>query len=130
MRTQPRLIMLQKTMVVVEGVARNLDPELNMWTTAEPVVREWIERNLGPAGKLSEAAEGVGSLARLVGQMPVLAERAERVSADFARMAEDGLRLDQATVESLARAQAKRAVWTRAAVWVAAAALVAMAVGW
>ncbi len=130
MRTQPRLIMLQKTMVVVEGVARNLDPDLNMWTTAEPVVREWIEKNLGPAGKLSEAAEGVGSLARLVSQMPVVAERAERVSADFARMAEEGLRLDPATVESLARAQARRAVWTRAAVWVAAAALVAMAVGW
>jgi ubiquinone biosynthesis protein len=45
MATRTELVMLQKTMVVVEGVARNLDPKLDMWTTSEPVVREWIERN-------------------------------------------------------------------------------------
>ena len=49
MRTRPELILLQKTMVVVEGVARSFDPKLDIWKTAEPVVREWIERNLGPA---------------------------------------------------------------------------------
>ena len=47
MRTRPELILLQKTMVVVEGVARSLDPQLDMWKVAEPVVREWIERHLG-----------------------------------------------------------------------------------
>ncbi|MGB7254456.1 MAG: 2-polyprenylphenol 6-hydroxylase, partial [Xanthobacteraceae bacterium] len=52
MRTRPELLLLQKTMVVVEGVARAMDPKLDMWSTAEPVVREWMERNLGPAGKL------------------------------------------------------------------------------
>src|SRR5262249_25142388 len=52
MRTRPELLLLQKTMVVVEGVARSLDPKLDMWTTAEPVVREWIERHFGPAGRL------------------------------------------------------------------------------
>ena len=56
MRTRPELLLLQKTMVVVEGVARSLDPKLDMWTTAEPVVREWIERHLGPAGRLEDAA--------------------------------------------------------------------------
>ena len=50
MRTRPELLLLQKTMVVVEGVARSLDPKLDMWKVAEPVVREWIERHLGPAG--------------------------------------------------------------------------------
>ena len=39
--------MLQKTMVVVEGVARTLDPRLDIWKTCEPVVRCWIEENLG-----------------------------------------------------------------------------------
>ncbi len=48
MQTRPELILLQKTMVVVEGVARGFDPKLDMWKTADPVVREWIERNLGP----------------------------------------------------------------------------------
>src|SRR5262249_48902359 len=47
MRTRPELILLQKTMVVVEGVARGFDPKLDIWKTADPVVREWIERNLG-----------------------------------------------------------------------------------
>ena len=56
MRTRPELLLLQKTMVVVEGVARTLDRRLDMWTTAEPVVREWIARNLGPAGRLESAA--------------------------------------------------------------------------
>ena len=51
MRTRPELLLLQKTMVVVEGVARSLDPKLDMWTTAEPVVREWMTRiSAPPAG--------------------------------------------------------------------------------
>src|SRR5690606_37246837 len=41
MATQPELLMLQKTMVVVEGVDRALDPEFNMWKAAEPVVSDW-----------------------------------------------------------------------------------------
>ena len=42
METRPELLLLQKTMVVVEGVARSLDPALNMWTAAEPIAREWM----------------------------------------------------------------------------------------
>ena len=56
MRTRPELLLLQKTMVVVEGVARSLDPKLDMWSMAEPVVGEWIARHLGPAGKLEKAS--------------------------------------------------------------------------
>ena len=44
MTTRIELVMLQKTMVVVEGVARKLDPQLDMWATAEPVVGGWIAR--------------------------------------------------------------------------------------
>ena len=54
--TRTELVMLQKTMVVVEGVGRMLDPKLDMWATADPVVREWITRHLGPAGRLEQAA--------------------------------------------------------------------------
>ena len=52
MQTRPELMLLQKTMVVVEGVARSLDPELNMWTAAEPIAKEWVEANYGVAGRL------------------------------------------------------------------------------
>ena len=60
MQTQPQLLLLQKTMVVVEGVARTLNPDLNMWVTAEPVVRGWIERKLGPAGRIETGVNGPG----------------------------------------------------------------------
>ena len=55
MQTRPELLMLQKTMVVVEGVARALDPHLNMWVAAEPIARAWVEENLGVAGRLRDA---------------------------------------------------------------------------
>jgi ubiquinone biosynthesis protein len=48
MQTQPHLLLLQKTMVVVEGVATRLDPDINMWDTAGPFIREWIRTELGP----------------------------------------------------------------------------------
>src|SRR5437588_4009731 len=59
MRTRPELLLLQKTMVVAEGVARSLDPDLDMWQTAEPVVREWVERHVGAGGRIEQAADGV-----------------------------------------------------------------------
>ena len=70
MRTRPELLLLQKTMVVVEGVARALDPKLDMWTAAEPVVREWIERHLGPAGRIEAAAEGAAEFGRFLPACP------------------------------------------------------------
>ena len=88
MRTQPQLIMLQKTMVVVEGVARDLNPRLDLWTTAEPVIRPWIEARLGPAGRFDDLASATRALGRLVSDLPVLAERAERLS----RALDDGAR--------------------------------------
>jgi len=48
MPTQPHLLLLQKTMVMNEGVATALDPDINMWETAEPFLREWIRGELGP----------------------------------------------------------------------------------
>ncbi|SHO65165.1 2-octaprenylphenol hydroxylase [Pseudoxanthobacter soli DSM 19599] len=127
MTTQPRLIMLQKTMVVVEGVARSLDPELDMWRTSEPVVSDWIARRLGPAGRLQAAGEGFGALARLVADLPVLADRTERLSASMALMGERGLLLDPITVEHLAAAEARRTRSGRVAMWIAAIALAAIA---
>jgi ubiquinone biosynthesis protein len=120
MATRPELLLVQKTMVVVEGVARSLDPNFDMWATAEPVLREWIERHLGPAGQLEMAAEGVGALGRLAGELPRLAERAERLSADFERMSERGIRLDPETIAGIARSEAKGTRWGRVALWVIA----------
>ncbi|MEO0030382.1 MAG: 2-polyprenylphenol 6-hydroxylase [Pseudomonadota bacterium] len=54
MQTQPHLLLLQKTMVMVEGIATQLDPEINMWDTAAPFVRSWIRDELGPEAAIAE----------------------------------------------------------------------------
>ena len=54
MQTQPHLLLLQKTMVMVEGVATSLDPDLNMWETAGPFVQEWLRSELGPEAWLAD----------------------------------------------------------------------------
>lgn len=56
METQPSLLLLQKTMVVIEGVARELAPEVNVWSLAKPLVADWIARHLGPKARLEMAA--------------------------------------------------------------------------
>jgi ubiquinone biosynthesis protein len=70
MTTRIELVMLQKTMVVVEGVARKLDPQLNMWSTAEPVVGAWIADNLGPLGRIEDAGRILSSLAAFLADAP------------------------------------------------------------
>ena len=83
MTTRIELVMLQKTMVVVEGVARKLDPQLNMWSTAEPVVGAWIAENLGPLGRLDDMSRGLSSLAVFLANAPRHLEKiAARLETD------------------------------------------------
>lgn len=130
MHTRPELLLVQKTMVVVEGVARSLDPDFDMWVAAEPVVREWVERNLGPGGQMELAAEGVGALGRLAGELPRLADRANRLSAEMDRMAEHGLRLDPETIAGIGQSEANASRWGRVALWVIAAVAVVVGLRW
>ena len=123
MQTRPELILLQKTMVVVEGVARSLDPKLDMWSTAEPVVREWMARHLGPAGKLESVAEGATQLGRFVGNAPGLLTRGARVLDQLDEVTREGLVLSSATIAEIDKAEARRGRWTAAALWVIAALL-------
>jgi ubiquinone biosynthesis protein len=117
MRTRPELLLLQKTMVVVEGVARSLDPKLDMWTVAEPVVREWIERNLGPVGRIEDAAEGTIEVGRFLGGMPGLLSRGAALAEQLDAITRDGLVLAPETVAEIGRAEARRNRWTAAALW-------------
>jgi ubiquinone biosynthesis protein len=57
MRLRPELVLLQKTMVTVEGVARRIDPEHDIWAAADPVVRRWIARELSPPARIRRLAE-------------------------------------------------------------------------
>jgi ubiquinone biosynthesis protein len=70
-------------MVVVEGVARKLDPQLNMWSTAEPIVSAWIAENLGPLGRLEDLSRGLSSLAVFLADAPRHLEKiAARLETD------------------------------------------------
>jgi ubiquinone biosynthesis protein len=77
MRTQPQLLLLQKSMLVCEGVGRRLAPDLNMWQLAEPMIVDWIAEHRGPAARVRNAIDTV--LARL-DDLPGLVERVERVA--------------------------------------------------
>jgi ubiquinone biosynthesis protein len=124
MRTRPELLLLQKTMVVVEGVARSLDPKLDMWRTADPVVREWIARHLGPAGRLEGAVEGAGEIGRFLGQVPSLLNRAGTLLDQIDDITHNGLVLAPETVAEIGKAEARRNRWTAGALWTIAMLLI------
>ncbi|MDB5423289.1 MAG: aarF [Phenylobacterium sp.] len=77
MRLRPELVLLQKTMATVEGVARRIYPEHNIWQAADPVVRRWILRELSPPARIKrfaeEAATALKNLARLIETPPASA---------------------------------------------------------
>lgn len=128
MQTQPELLLLQKTMVVVEGVARSLDPRMNMWTAAGPVVKEWMAEQIGPRAKLNEAVEGVGALMGLLSQAPKLAEQACRVGEALTNMAESNAQFDCSANKHTTGAETHLSGAKQAALWISTAALVAIAV--
>ncbi|USI71653.1 2-polyprenylphenol 6-hydroxylase [Sphingomonas morindae] len=74
MPTQPHLLLLQKTMVMVEGVAIGLWPDINMWEVATPLVRGWLRDELGPEAAI---ADGIRRAAGLLTRLPDLIERIE-----------------------------------------------------
>ncbi|MEE9389164.1 MAG: 2-polyprenylphenol 6-hydroxylase [Paracoccaceae bacterium] len=76
MQTRTELILLQRTMVVVEGVARSLDPNINIWNVAEPVVERYIADNIGPKAIARDLARTVKVLARFGPKLPAMAEAA------------------------------------------------------
>jgi ubiquinone biosynthesis protein len=128
MRTRPELLLLQKTMVVVEGVARSFDPKLDMWSTAEPVVGEWIARHLGPAGKLENAADGVIELGRFAGNLPGLLSRGARVLDQLDEATRDGLVLAEHTINKLDKDEARRDAWIIGALYLIALLLLVLIV--
>lgn len=94
MRLRPELVLLQKTMMTVEGVARRIDPDHDIWAAADPVVRRWMLRELSPAARAKrfadEGAQALRNLARLIETPPspaavvVTEERASDLPLGFA----------------------------------------------
>ena len=76
METRTELILLQRTMVVVEGVARGLDPHINIWQVAKPVVEGYIKENIGPKAVLRDLVKTARILSRFGPRLPAMVEAA------------------------------------------------------
>jgi ubiquinone biosynthesis protein len=115
METQPQLLLLQKNMLMAEGVSRRLNPRLNIWVLAQPLIAEWMRENRGPEARIRDFASELG---RIGERLPTLLADLEKV---VAMTADGGFKLHPETLSAFAKGQKGRShIW---ALWVAVAAL-------
>ena len=122
MQTQPQLLLLQKSMLLAEGVGRTLAPQVNMWEMAQPMIETWMRERLGPEGQIADA---VGTAMDTLQKLPHIIDRVDAVTADMAR---GGLRLHPDTARAIRGEEpgkTGRLPWMLWAPWVLAAALLA-----
>ncbi|MBV9828929.1 MAG: 2-polyprenylphenol 6-hydroxylase [Alphaproteobacteria bacterium] len=82
METQPQLLLLQKTMVLVEGVGRRLDPTINIWSLARPLIEQWMRDNRGPEAQVRQR---IDSLLDVLDRVPPLLRGLDRMIGDWSR---------------------------------------------
>jgi ubiquinone biosynthesis protein len=99
MNLQPQFLMLQKAMMLVEGVGRKIDPNMNMWKLAEPVIEEWARANMGPEAKLKMAGKKFKDMRKIFKQY---IKNSEHIFTP------DGLRLHPDTIEALKTGNVKK----------------------
>ena len=78
MQTQPQLLMLQKTMVVVEGVARKLNPETNIWKTSKPVLEKWLNESKDPINTINETLRDSADVLKKLPNLPEVMDKANQ----------------------------------------------------
>ena len=78
MQTQPQLLMLQKTMVVVEGVARKLNPNTNIWETSKPVLEKWLKETKDPINNLTETLKDSAEVLKKIPELPKIMDKANQ----------------------------------------------------
>lgn len=115
MVTQPHLLLLQKTMVTVEGVARSFDPKVNIWDASETLVADWLRRQIGPEAIIRDVLGNADRLLRAVARLPDTLAQAERSTAALEALAQR-----QPTPDRSARALAFAALAAALAAFAAA----------
>jgi ubiquinone biosynthesis protein len=123
METQPQLLLLQKTMMVAEGIGRRLNPNVNMWEMSRPLIEDWMRENLGPEARIARGARTfVAGLEHLPGFLT-------NIDKAVKALAEQGYRLHPDTVQRLlGEGEDGRNRSTGRALWVIAALLAVIAV--
>jgi len=100
MEVQPHLLLLQKNMMITEGVGRMLNPDVNMWQVAQPLIEDWVRENFGARARIRDHAEETVALVRT---LPSLLRQAE---AALARVNSGGFKLHPDTESSMRNARA------------------------
>ena len=121
METQPQLLLLQKTMVLVEGIGRRLDPTVNIWGLARPLVEAWVRDNRGPEARLREHLD---RLVEALDAMPRLLQSLDRLIGDWSK---EGVVLHAETLAAQAAHRTRLLPWLAVPLWLGAAALIAIA---
>ncbi len=79
MQTQIQLLLLQKTMVVVEGVARKLDPDVNIWNISRPIIEDWLKDTKDPIKKVSETISDTSEVLKRLPDLPLIMDKANNI---------------------------------------------------
>lgn len=117
MEVQPQLLLLQKSMLVAEGVGRRLNPDVNMWQLARPLVERWMLQTLGPQARVKD---GVGVMMGALESLPRLVSHAERTVAE---LRSGGLKLHPDSLDAITNGRRKGRILPGWLPWVLAAAL-------
>ena len=104
MQTQPQLILLQKTMVVVEGVARKLDPDTNIWETSKPILENWLEKTKDPLNKFNET---ITNATEVIKRLPEFPEIMDKANQALTMIAEGKISPKSSSYSSLKEEEAK-----------------------
>jgi ubiquinone biosynthesis protein len=121
METQPQLLLLQKTMVQVEGLGRRLDPEVNIWALARPLIEAWMRENRGPEARLQQRLE---TFAEVIDGVPRLIRGLEALIGDWSR---EGVVMHAETLAIQAAKRARHLAILLVPVWLVTASLVVIA---
>lgn len=120
METQPQLLLLQKNMILAEGVGRMLDPNVNMWQLCKPLIEDWARSHLSPQGRLKLAA---GEILQSARRLPEMTRRLKYVLAAFD---EQGIKLHPQILRSLYRNPPHLTIHWHSLLWFAAGLVVAI----
>jgi ubiquinone biosynthesis protein len=120
---QPQLVLLQKTLLNIEGLGRQLDPELDLWVTAKPILERWMDEQIGTQGLKDRLMQESVQWAQLLPAIPRLAHRALSVAA---------ARREDPSRDRLLRDLVREQRRTRGALWLVVALLAALVAlqGW
>jgi len=108
---------------VVEGVARQLDPDHSIWDASRPVIERWMIDSMGPEARLKDASEGIASLGRALASLPEAMQGAARIAAT---LQDQGIRLHPESARAIGEASRKNGPWNAPLAWIT---LLALAIG-